>query len=68
MVDPDTLASILGNFQCYLEKLAPKQVVKFSYRLRAKFPMRAQTPKSTAYEYYNPDNRADAEPVAITVE
>ncbi len=51
----------------YLEKLTPKQTVKFSYRLKAKFPIKAKTPKSTVYEYYNPDNRADAHPVEIEV-
>ncbi len=51
----------------YLEKLTPKQTVKFSYRLKAKFPIKAKTPKSTVYEYYNPDNRADAKPVEIEV-
>ncbi|MCK4323728.1 MAG: hypothetical protein KAW89_04305, partial [Armatimonadetes bacterium] len=51
----------------YLEKLEPRQVVKFSYRLKAKFPIKANTPKSTAYEYYNPDNRADAKPIEIEV-
>ena len=51
----------------YLEKLEPLQVVKFSYRLKAKFPIKAKTPKSTVYEYYNPDNRADAKPIEIEV-
>jgi len=51
----------------YLEKLEPRQVVEFSYRLKAKFPIKAKTPKSTAYEYYNPDNRADAKPIEIEV-
>jgi hypothetical protein len=30
----------------------------FSYQLKAKFPVKAQTPKSTAYEYYNPSIKA----------
>jgi len=51
----------------YLEKLDPQQVVEFSYRLRAKFPIKAKTPKSTAYEYYNPDNSATAAPTEIEV-
>ena len=53
---------------CYLEKLDAGQVVSFSYRLKAKYPLKAQTPKSTVYYYYNPDRRADATPVEITVE
>jgi alpha-2-macroglobulin-like protein len=52
---------------CYLEKLDPQQVVKFNYRLRAKFPIHARTPKSTVYEYYNPQNRADSQPVDVAV-
>ncbi len=51
----------------YLDRLEPQKPVEFDYRLRAKFPIKAQTPKSTVYEYYNPDNRADAEPVKIEV-
>ncbi len=51
----------------YLEKLDPKQTVEFGYRLKAKFPIKAKTPKSTVYEYYNPDNRADAQPIQIEV-
>jgi uncharacterized protein YfaS (alpha-2-macroglobulin family) len=52
---------------CYVEKLSPSQVLRFSYRLRAKYPIRAQTPKSRVYEYYNPDRTADAQPVDMTV-
>jgi hypothetical protein len=52
---------------CYVEKLSPAQVLKFTYRLRAKYPIRAQTPKSRVYEYYNPDRQADAQPVDMTV-
>ena len=49
----------------YLEKLQPNQTVEFSYTLQAKFPIKAKTPKSTVYEYYNPANRADAAPVEM---
>lgn len=52
---------------CYLERLTAGQTLKFHYRLRAKFPLTAQTPKSTVYEYYNTDNRADAIPVELQV-
>ena len=51
----------------YLEELKPRQTVEFTYRLKAKFPIKAKTPKSTVYEYYNPDNRADAAPVEMEV-
>jgi hypothetical protein len=52
----------------YLEELAAGQEVNLQYRLKAKFPIKAKTPESTAYEYYNPDNRGVAEPVELTVE
>lgn len=52
---------------CYLEKLEGGQVVSFSYRLKAKYPLKAQTPKSTVYEYYNPARRADVTPVGLEV-
>lgn len=52
---------------CYIEKLTPQQILKFSYRLRAKYPLRAQTPKSRVYEYYNTDRRAEAPPVELVV-
>lgn len=52
---------------CYIEKLTPQQTLKFSYRLRAKYPIRAQTPKSRVYEYYNTDRRAEAPPVELVV-
>ncbi len=53
---------------CYLERLTAGQSLQFHYRLRAKFPLSAQTPKSTIYEYYNTDNRADAQPVELEVQ
>lgn len=52
---------------CYIEKLEPAQELKFSYQLRAKFPIHAQTPKSRVYEYYNPDHQADAKPQEMEV-
>ncbi|MFQ5575451.1 MAG: hypothetical protein ACE5G8_00530, partial [Anaerolineae bacterium] len=38
----------------YLENLRGGEPVRFEYRLRARFPMRAQTAPSAAYDYYNP--------------
>ncbi len=52
----------------YLEKLEPKQKVQFDYRLKARFPIRAQSPVTTVYEYYNPENRAEAVPRSLVVE
>ena len=35
--------------------------------LRARFPVRAQTPPAQVYEYYNPSNRAVSRPVKLVV-
>ncbi|MHC4663644.1 MAG: hypothetical protein ACYS8W_18445 [Planctomycetota bacterium] len=51
----------------YLGKTMPGGEVKFSYTLVAKYPIKAQTPKSTAYEYYNPDVKSTVKPVELTV-
>jgi hypothetical protein len=51
----------------YLEDLAYGEPYAFSFRLRAKYPMKAQAPASVAYDYYNPDLRAVARPQAVTV-
>jgi len=51
----------------YLEDLASESPLAFSYRLRARFPMRAQTPPSSAYDYYNPTDMAVRAPLEVTV-
>ncbi|MBD3306617.1 hypothetical protein GF339_09430 [candidate division KSB3 bacterium] len=51
----------------YLEVVDHEQPIEFAYRLTAKFPIKAQTPKSTVYEYYNPDVKDEALPQKITV-
>jgi len=52
----------------YLEELKPGQQVALQYRLKAKFPIKAKTPDSTAYEYYNPDHRGIAKPIELRVD
>ena len=52
----------------YLDKLASRKPLEFSYRLRAKFPIKAATPASSVYRYYNPEIKATAEPVVLAVE
>ena len=52
----------------YLGDVKPGDVLTFDYTLKPKYPVRAQTPPSTAYEYYTPANRAEARPVELTVE
>jgi hypothetical protein len=51
----------------YLEDLAYGEPFAFTFRLRAKYPMKAQAPASVAYDYYNPDVRAIARPQTVTV-
>lgn len=51
----------------YLDKLAAKKPLTLSYRMRAKFPIKAATPSSTVYRYYNPEIKATAKPVELTV-
>ena len=51
----------------YIQRMTPGQTIEIGYRLKAKFPIRAKTPASTVYRYYNPEERAEAEPVTIEV-
>jgi uncharacterized protein YfaS (alpha-2-macroglobulin family) len=52
----------------YVRNLSAGQPLAFSYRLRAKFPLKAQSPASGAYDYYNPDVAGAAAPILLTVE
>ncbi len=51
----------------YVREILPKEPLTFSYKLKAKYPVKAKTPKSSAYEYYTPDIRDEVEPVKIEV-
>ena len=51
----------------YLEDFSSASPLRFSYRLRARFPMRAQTPPSSAYDYYNPADTTVRAPLEVTV-
>lgn len=51
----------------YFGGLKQGQEVKFGYSLMAKYPIRAKSEKTSAYEYYAPENRAVAAPVTIEV-
>ncbi len=51
----------------YLGDVKPGDVKVFEYTLKPKYPIRAKTPSTVAYEYYTPANRAEAKPVEITV-
>jgi uncharacterized protein YfaS (alpha-2-macroglobulin family) len=49
----------------YLRELSNKTPLQFDYTLRAKYPLRVQTPPSAVYEYYQPQNRAESKPVVL---
>jgi uncharacterized protein YfaS (alpha-2-macroglobulin family) len=51
----------------YLENLTAGQPLDFGYRIRARYPIRAQSPPSTAYDYYNPATNAVSSPTPIQV-
>ena len=51
----------------YLEKLTPGQILTLTYQVRARFPIKAKTPLSRAYPYYNPERVTLFQPQEITV-
>lgn len=51
----------------YIQDLQPKKMLSFRYALKARLPIKAKSPKSTAYQYYTPSKRADAPPVDFVV-
>jgi hypothetical protein len=51
----------------YFNALSQKQTVTLSFRLRAKYPIRARTFPSRVYEYYDPEVNATAHPVQLEV-
>ena len=52
----------------YMEKLAPNQTVTLTYQVKAKYPIKARTPLSKAYPYYNPEKAAVSAPQDIVVQ
>jgi hypothetical protein len=51
----------------YIQNLSDGKPLQFSYHLLARFPLKAQAPASTAYDYYNPSVSGEAQPMVITV-
>lgn len=51
----------------YLRSVDFGKPLEFSYQLRAKYPVKAKTPRSRVYQYYQPSVEAVAKPVKITV-
>ena len=60
-------ASFGSDSYWYFDGLNPRQRIEFSYKLRAKFPVRAKTIASRVYEYYNPTVEDKTKPVEMTV-
>jgi hypothetical protein len=51
----------------YLSKIGPRAELRLSYQLRAKFPVKAKTPASRVYEYYDPSVENFAKPVMLEI-
>jgi CD109 antigen len=51
----------------YLREVAHGKPIEIKYQLLAKYPLKAKTPKSAVYEYYNPEIRVEAEPIQLVV-
>ncbi len=51
----------------YFDSIGAGETVKLSFRLRAKYPIRARTFQSRVYEYYNPQVNSVARPVQLEV-
>ncbi len=51
----------------YIEKLEPGKRVTLTYQLKARYPIRARTPQSRAYPYYNPEKADVSAPQQVTV-
>jgi prenyltransferase beta subunit len=79
-VDPGEFAEMVGakkvekfsvtqrQVTLYLGDVKPGDVKTFEYTLKPKYPLRAKTPSTVAYEYYTPANRGTAVPVELVVE
>ncbi len=63
-----TRYSITGRqITLYIGEMRRDTPLKFTYRLKAKFPIKAKTPRSVAYEYYTPSSRGVQKPQLIVV-
>jgi hypothetical protein len=51
----------------YIGDVKPGDEKTFEYVLKPKYPIKAKTPSTVAYEYYTPKNRATAKPVELVV-
>jgi hypothetical protein len=51
----------------YLRKVDANSSVSLTYQLKARFPIKAKTPTSRVYEYYDPSVEDFAEPVLLEI-
>lgn len=51
----------------YVTGLTSEAPLTFSYHLRARFPLVAQVPASTVYDYYNPEMAGEVPPLTLAV-
>jgi uncharacterized protein YfaS (alpha-2-macroglobulin family) len=51
----------------YIGNLSEGKPLSFNYRLTANYPLRAQTPASSAYDYYNPQVAGEDAPQLLVV-
>ncbi len=51
----------------YVRQLGAGKALEFSYQLKAKFPIRAKTPSSRVYHYYDPAQEGIAQPVMLEI-
>lgn len=51
----------------YFDRLPGMQDVRFALQMKAKFPVRAKTPPTTVYQYYEPGLRDQAPPTELVV-
>jgi hypothetical protein len=77
--DPGDFAEMAGKKQIqkftmtsrqvtlYIGDVTPGESLTFEYSLKPKYPIKAKTLATVAYEYYTPANRATAAPAEITV-
>jgi hypothetical protein len=51
----------------YFEKIEAGKPVTFTVHMAAQYPLKAQSPQSVVYQYYNPAIRSTASPVSLQV-
>ena len=57
----------LREINVYMTNVAPGQPITLNYHLLARYPVKAQTPASGAYDYYAPEQNGDNAPQRIVV-